>query len=115
MTKMRLIAIKYFNRLTALVIIICKGYYMFNTCKLCSEYLYRVYVMLCYTMFCYVILCYGRFFGRRLVVRISVPSLTLCHFVHLTNKRLVTCNLNTQPSDLESDTQISLSNRHASH
>ena len=28
-----------------------------------------------------------------LVSRISVPSLTLCHFVHLTNKRLVTCNL----------------------
>src|SRR4029434_10997552 len=37
-------------------------------------------------------LWYGRF-GRRLVIRISVPSLTLCHFVHLTNKRLVTCNL----------------------
>src|SRR4029434_2956260 len=60
------------------------------TCKLCSEYLYRVYVMLCYIMF--AMLWYGRF-GRRLVIRISVPSLNLCHFVHLTNKRLVTCNL----------------------
>src|SRR4029434_653462 len=39
--------------------------------------------------------CYGRF-GRRLVVRISVPSLTLGHFVHLTNKRLVTCNLESE-------------------
>src|SRR4029434_8763311 len=94
MTKMRLIAIKYFNRLTALVIIICKGYYMFNTCKLCSEYLYRVYVMLCYTMLCYVMLCYV------MVGCCAVPcpknfsaQSDPVSFCASDNKRLVTCNL----------------------
>src|SRR4029434_10123222 len=56
--------------------------YVRSTCTVCMS----CYVMLCYFMF--VMLCYGRF-GRRLVVRISVPRLTMCHFVHLTNKRLV--------------------------
>src|SRR4029434_10876613 len=51
------------------------------TCAECTSWFVMLY---------YVMLCYGRF-GRRLVIRISVPSLTLCHFVHLTNKRLVTC------------------------
>src|SRR4029434_5355622 len=54
-----------------------------STCAECTSWLCYVY---------YVLLCCGRF-GRRLVIRISVPSLTLCHFVPLTNKRLVTCNL----------------------
>src|SRR4029434_9924969 len=57
--------------------------YVHSTCAECTSWLCYVY---------YVLLCYGRF-GRRLASRISVPSLTLCHFVHLTNKRLVTCNL----------------------
>src|SRR4029434_1799149 len=59
---------------------------MFIMCIVCSEYT-SWFVMLYYVM-----LCYGRF-GWHLVVRISVPSLTLCHFVHLTNKRLVTCKV----------------------
>ena len=42
--------------------------------------------MVCYVMLCDVML--WQVFGRRLVVRISVPSLTLCHSVHLTNERL---------------------------
>ena len=46
--------------------------YVYYMCNLCSEYLY---VMLCYAVRC-------------LVLRISVPSLTQCCSVHLTNEIL---------------------------
>src|SRR4029434_5962335 len=67
--------------------------YVHSTCAECTSWLCYVY---------YVMLCYGRF-GRCLVLRISVPSLTLCHFVHLTNKRLVT--LPHEQGDREDDLQ----------
>ena len=55
------------------------------TCKLCSEYLYRVYVthvMLCYIMF--AMLCYGRLLCGALSDRVS--------FCASDNKRLLfTC------------------------
>src|SRR4029434_5167348 len=70
------------------------GYYMF-ICLLCVNYVHSTCAECTswFVMLYYVLLWYSRF-GRRLVIRISVPSLTLCHFVHLTNKRLVTCNCN---------------------
>ena len=55
--------------------------YVYYMCNLCSEYLY-LYVMLCYFM-----LCYGRLLCG-VLSWISVPSLTLCCSVHLTNKIL---------------------------
>ena len=46
------------------------------TCKLCSEYLYRVYVMLCYIMFamvgCCVVPCHKNFSAQ------SEPCVILC-------------------------------------
>src|SRR4029434_6275640 len=62
------------------------------TCKLCSEYLYRVYVMLCYVILC--LLCY-------VMVDCSVVPCPKnfsaqsdpMSFCASDNKRLVTCNL----------------------
>src|SRR4029434_1593891 len=58
-------------------------------CLLCVNYVHRT----CTECTSWFVMLYYVVFGRRLVVRISVPSVTLCHSVHLTNKRLVTCNL----------------------
>ena len=54
--------------------------YVYHMCTLCPEYLY---VMICHVMLCYIMLCV-----RFLVLKISVPSLTLCCSVHLTKKDL---------------------------
>src|SRR4029434_1019907 len=66
---------------------------MFITCKLCPEYLYRVYVMLCYVMLCYTMLCYVMV-GCCAVPcpkNISAQSDPVS-FCASDNKRLVTCN-----------------------
>src|SRR4029434_1415794 len=63
-----------------------------TTCKLCSEYLYRVYVRLCYVILC--LLCYA------MVGWCAVPcpknfsaQSDPVSFCASDNKRLVTCNL----------------------
>src|SRR4029434_10448092 len=69
------------------------GYIMFNTCKLCSEYLYRVCVMLCYVILC--LLCYAMV-GCCAVLcpkNFSVTQSDPVSFCASDNKRLVTCNL----------------------
>ena len=61
------------------------------TCKLCSEYLYRVYVMLCYVILC--LLCYAMV-GCCVVPcpkNFSAQSDPVS-FCASDNKRLVTCN-----------------------
>src|SRR4029434_8979012 len=63
--------------------------YVHSTCAECTSWFVMLYCIVQEVYNCIILmLWYGRF-GRRLVIRISVPSLTLCHFVHLTNKRLV--------------------------
>src|SRR4029434_84431 len=80
-------------------------YYVQSTCTECML-CYVILCLLCYAMVgCCVVPCHKNFSAQ------SDPV----SFCASDNKTLVTCNLNTQPSDLESDTQISLSNRHASH
>src|SRR4029434_522436 len=65
------------------------GYIMFNTCKLCSEYLYRVCVMLCYTVLCYVMLGCSAVPCPKNVSAQSDPV----SFCASDNKRLVSCDV----------------------
>ena len=67
--------------------LLCIGYYMFNTCKLCSEYLYRVYVMLCYVILCYAMVGCGAVPCLKNFSAQSDPV----SFCASDNKRLVTC------------------------
>ena len=62
---------------------------MFITCKLCSEYLYRVYVMLCYVILCYVMLgCCAVPCPKNFSVQSDPVS-----YCASDNKRLVTCEV----------------------
>src|SRR4029434_199103 len=68
------------------------------TCKLCSEYLYRVYVMFCYVILC--LLCYAMV-GCCVVPcpkNFSAESDPVS-FCASDNKRLVTCNFTQTTRD----------------